>query len=259
MVLTNSWGLSLEGLRAVFGGLEEKLTMVYFDPRGMGESAPVVEESDMGLAAVRADFDALRRHLGLEQVHAMGWSNGAMNLVLLAAEHPQTISSAIFVHGAASFLEQDMAAWAEAYPELMAAWGAFNVEMQNPDLSDEERTSRMRALWLEQWFPMSCADEVNGAAMVEEAFADAQFSWAHADYSNRESPVFDARDKLPLITARSLVVAGAHDMMSPDKARELHEGLADSTLVLFEASGHYAPLEEPEAFRKTVYDFLGVE
>ena len=34
MVLTNSWGLSLEGLRAIFAPLEEKLTLVYFDPRG---------------------------------------------------------------------------------------------------------------------------------------------------------------------------------------------------------------------------------
>jgi len=63
--------------------------MVYFDPRGMGGSGPVREDGDMGMAAVRADFDALRRHLGLDRVSAIGWSNGAMNLILLAAENPR--------------------------------------------------------------------------------------------------------------------------------------------------------------------------
>jgi len=84
MVLSQSWGLSLEGLRALYTPLEEQLTMVYFDPRGMGESAEIREESDMGMAAVRADFQALREHLGLESVNAIGWSNGAMNLIMLA-------------------------------------------------------------------------------------------------------------------------------------------------------------------------------
>src|SRR5512143_3066916 len=60
MAVTNSWGLSLQALRAMYRPLEEKLTLVYFDPRGMGESGPVREESDRGLAAVRADFQALR-------------------------------------------------------------------------------------------------------------------------------------------------------------------------------------------------------
>ena len=80
MTVPNSWGLTLEGLRGLYRGLEEHFTLVYFDPRGMGQSGPIREETDMGKAAVRADFDALRRHLQLDRVNAIGWSNGAMNL-----------------------------------------------------------------------------------------------------------------------------------------------------------------------------------
>jgi proline iminopeptidase len=101
MTVPNSWGLTLEGLRALYRPLEDRLTLVYFDPRGMGRSDPVREDADMGMAAVRADFDALRQHLGLERVNAIGWSNGAMNLILLASERPDTLSSAIFLHGTA--------------------------------------------------------------------------------------------------------------------------------------------------------------
>jgi len=72
MVLPNSWGLSIEGLRGLFQPLEERLKMVYFDPRGMGESSEIKVDSDMGMEAVRADFQALREHLGLASVNAIG-------------------------------------------------------------------------------------------------------------------------------------------------------------------------------------------
>jgi proline iminopeptidase len=259
MVVTNSWGFTAAGLRTLFQPLEERLTMVYFDPRGMGQSAPIQEESDMGMAAVRADFDALRQHLGLDTVNAIGWSNGAMNLILLAAECPDTIDSAIFLHGAASFTEEDMQEFATDYPEMMQSWMSFQEEMKNPDLSDEERLARMLTLWLEEWFPASSADPEWGRENFKQIFRPEWFSYQHADYANRESPTFDARDQLSPITARCLVLAGAHDTMSPDKVREMHDGLGDSIFQLFEASGHFAPLEEPEAFKAAVFGFLEVE
>jgi len=258
MVLPNSWGLSLEGFRGIFKPLEEKLTMVYFDPRGMGESSEIQQESDMGMAAVRADFQALREHLGLVSANAIGWSNGASNLIMLAAERPETIDAAIFVHGAASFTEEDMAAYASQYPEMIDTWMAFMQEMQNPDLTDDDRTQRMRAMWLEEWFPLSFADQAVAPATLDRIFGDAEFSWAHGDYSQREHPTFDARDQLPLITARCLVITGAHDTMPVSKGEELAAGIPDADFVLFESSGHYAPAEEPEAFTNLVFKFLGV-
>ena len=258
MVLPNSWGLSLEGLRSLFGALEEKLTMVYFDPRGMGQSEAIREASDMGLEAVRNDFHALREHLGLESVNAIGWSNGAMNLILLAAEHPETIDAAILVHGTASFTAEDSQAWVRDYPELMQRYSQFMEEMQNPELSDAEKTERQRDLWLEEWFPLSFADRVAAPEILDRLFGDAEFSWAHADYSQRMYPEFDARDRLPLITARCLVVVGAHDMMPASKGEEMADGLANASLVVFESSGHYAPAEEPDRFQDLVFGFLDV-
>lgn len=256
MTVPNSWGLSLEGLRALYRPLEDRLTMVYFDPRGMGGSDPIREEADMGMVAVRADFDALRRHLGLEKVNAIGWSNGATNLILLAAEFPDTLSSAIFLHGAASFTEEDANVWATKYPGLMQVYQAHAQEMADESLTIEDKTARQRKLWLEVLFPKMLADPEPGKAMLQEMYAETDFSWPHADYANREAPVFDARDRLPAIKARCLVIAGARDILAPEKIKELHDGLADSKFVVFETSGHFAPVEEPEAFKTQVYEFI---
>ena len=258
MVLTNSWGLSTEGLRGLFEPLERRLTMVYFDPRGMGESAEIREASDMGMAAVRADFHALREHLGLGSVNAIGWSNGASNLIMLAAERPETIENAVFLHGVASFTTEDSAIYAEQYPEVIAAWTTFLQELQNPELSEDQRTEKMRAMWLGEWFPLSFADRAAAPATLDRIFGDAEFSWAHADYSQKEFPEFDARNLLPQITAHCLVITGAHDTMPVSKGEELAAGIPNAEFVLFESSGHYAPAEEPEAFEDLVFRFLGV-
>jgi proline iminopeptidase len=259
MVVPNSWGFDIAGLRGVYGTLEDRLTMVYFDPRGMGGSGPLREESDMGLAAVRADFDALRQHLQLDRVNAIGWSNGAMNLLLLASEHPEILESAIFVHGAASFTAEDYAFLAEQHPEVMRGFEALTQELQNPDLTDEEKTTRMYQAWMESFFPASCADAEKMMPVLRQTFRVESFSWPHSDYANREAPEFDARDRLGAITARSLIIAGPHDTMPLSKAELMRDGIAGSTLVVFEDSGHFAPLEEPEKFRQVVFAFLGAE
>ncbi|GMR23407.1 MAG: hypothetical protein BMS9Abin37_1832 [Acidobacteriota bacterium] len=56
MTVPNSWGLSLEGLRGLFRPLEKHLTMVYFDPRGMGDSEAAREEIAAGIPDARYEL-----------------------------------------------------------------------------------------------------------------------------------------------------------------------------------------------------------
>jgi proline iminopeptidase len=258
MAVTNSWGLSLEALRAMYRPLEERLTLVYFDPRGMGQSGPVRQESDRGLAAVRGDFQALRAHLKLDKVNAIGWSNGAINLIWLAREHPGTLSSAIFVHGLASSGPEDVKIIESEHPELVKKYLALMTAVSKPGLSVAEQNALQRKMWLEDYFPGLCADPAKGRALVADVFRDAQLSWPHAAHAEKELPTFDARKELAAIPVRSLVIAGAHDMLPPSRVKALADGLPDARFVVFEKSGHFSAVEEPDAFRAAVYDFLGV-
>jgi proline iminopeptidase len=256
MTVPNSWGLSLDGLRAMYRRLEDPLTMVYFNPRGMGASGPVEEESDLGPDAVREDFHALRQHLGLEKVNAIGWSNGAANLLLLAAESPAQVETAVFLHGNASLLPEDVQRIVDSYPDLMAAFQKFGEEMKDSALTDVERNARVKAFDTEVWFPFLFADRNSAKAKLAELFRDARFSWAHAEYTNRVWASPDFRDRLPRIAARSLVIAGRHDMLPPDRVREIADGIEGAEFVVFEESGHFAPVEEPVKFVETVLAFL---
>jgi|GEM_PF-257365 len=256
MTLPNSWGLSLQGLRGLYRPLEERFTLIYFDPRGMGGSRPRRTEEDMGLPAVREDFDALRKHLGLGKVAVIGWSNGAINLILLASEKPDTLSSAIFLHGAARLTEEDDKAMAKARPEEFKRYGDFFQDMEKAHLYPESAGLKVKNFYLDDAFPSMCADPKTAKPLLRGAFKDAEFSWAHARYSSRELTAFDFRDRLPTITARCLVIAGAHDLLPVELGQAISDGVPGAAFRLFEHSGHFAPLEEPEAFSKAVEAFM---
>lgn len=258
MTVPNSWGLSLQGLRGMYRPLEERLTLVYFDPRGMGGSSPVRDESDRGMAAVREDFEALRAYLGLERVNAIGWSNGAMNLILLARDHPETLDSATFVHTVARFTPEDGRTIQEERPDFVKKFVAFRKDMAAPGMSEEDKEARQRRWWLEEYFPLLFADQGTAGERLEAAFGAAGFSAAHAQHANEETPTFDYREDLARVGVRSLVIAGAHDLLPPERVKEVHDALPHSTYLVFEKSGHFSPIEEPEAFRAAVFAFLGV-
>jgi proline iminopeptidase len=261
MVVPNSWGLSLEGLVGLFGGLEERLTLVYFNPRGLGRSSPVAEDSDRGPEAVREDFLALARHLGHERVDAIGWSNGATNLLLLAAEHPEALGRAVLVQGVASFDSNDLAPLAgrPEYEPIFRAFGEFRGEMlQVANATAEEQNRRFKRFDVEVWFPLVTADPDLSRERLRQAFGDATFSWRHMQYTNRLWSAIDIRESLPAVTTPLLLVSGAHDVVPPAKAEEIAGGVGGEARVeIFESSGHFPPLEEPERFTRLVWDFLG--
>ncbi len=55
------------------------------------------------------------------------------------------------------------------------------------------------------------------------------------------------------------MLAGEHDMMPVERVEEVHQGIPNSMFRVFEESGHFAPVEQPDAFHPTVLGFLGVK
>jgi proline iminopeptidase len=258
MTLTNSWGLTGEGLRGLYRPLEEKLTLVYFDPRGMGGSGPAATDADRGMAAVREDFRALQKHLKIAKANVIGWSNGAMNLLVLASERPEDLASAIFVHGIASFGKEDMNAFVARFPDMTKRFSEFGQQMADPKLTDADRTAMQKKMWMSEYFPFLLKDRRVSGPSLQAAFATQPFSHPHTRQTDIESGDFDVRGKLGRIRLPSLVIAGAADAAPPSKVKEIADGIPGAVFRTFEQSGHFAPIEEPEAFRQAVYDFLKV-
>jgi pimeloyl-ACP methyl ester carboxylesterase len=54
----------------------------------------------------------------------------------------------------------------------------------------------------------------------------------------------------------TLITVGDHDQVDPAVAREMHDKIAGSKLVVLPNSGHMTFVDQPLLFRKAVDDFL---
>ena len=68
---------------------------------------------------------------------------------------------------------------------------------------------------------------------------------------------FDVRDELPGIAAKTLIVCGDKDEMTPPRwAHFLNANIFDSELYFVRDSGHMLPLEKPEPLARLIQSFL---
>jgi pimeloyl-ACP methyl ester carboxylesterase len=69
---------------------------------------------------------------------------------------------------------------------------------------------------------------------------------------------FDRMNDLQKIACKTLIVVGADDRMTPVKySQYLHDGIANSTLIVVPEAGHSVMLEKPRAFNGALEGFLG--
>ena len=256
MVLPVSWGLSHGGMRGMLKGLEEHLTMIYFDPRGMGRSAPIESDEDMSIAAVREDCNALLQHLGIEKVILLGWSNSGMNAMVYAAEHPEQVDKLILLHTMHYMSPEQEAEMLEKYADDLRGL----ADLMQMEGSDEEKDAAWRTFFIEQWVPKMVYDKETFLGPIAEILNSADLSFKHNYYQQTVDMVdFDGREDCARITAPTLIITGAHDLITVEMAETLRDAIAGSKLVVLEKSGHFGPIEEPEKFVKAVLDFLEIQ
>jgi proline iminopeptidase len=69
--------------------------------------------------------------------------------------------------------------------------------------------------------------------------------------------LYNVVDKLPDITAPTLVTVGEYDWFTPPRAsRAIARGIPNAKMVEFVGAGHFPFSEEPEKFQAEVVAFL---
>ena len=90
-----------------------------------------------------------------------------------------------------------------------------------------------------------------------ELFSDFAHSEPLHYFNTIEFPNLDLRSELRKITALTLVVVGDDDMIAgPVCAETIVQEVPDAELVTIPDAGHFVYVEQPEAFRAAVTDFL---
>lgn len=255
LALHGGLGWDSATLRPWLDPLAERARLTYVDLLGCGASPEPDDWSEVtdatwaeGVEEVRARLDSETG--GHDRVVVFGHSYGAAIALEIARRYPDRVAGLVLcappprpVHLGAA------AARAEArLPDLPPETGpALQAALSNPPSTDAEFAAGMTAL-----LPLYVADP---SAHDLGAFASRVRFRAGAVRRSFYGLLaeYDPRDSLGDIRAPALVLSGRHDWVAPpdEGAVELAAGL-DAEHVVFEQSGHFPFLEEPDAFVGTI-------
>jgi proline iminopeptidase len=237
--------------------IDDFVTVIALHPRGSGLSA-LAEDNAYRLEDYAADVNSLRQHLGLERPAVMGWSHGGMVAQQFAITYPSSLSKLILYDTTAYFGEflGDIEAAVKEFkdqPWFEKSFEALQKEWAGEYHSDED----MSRLWAEEMkFYFKTFDERAQAYHQRIKDLPIRIAPLHA-FNEDEAANMDLRPRLKEICVPTLVIVGRHDFITNvAMAQEMTNHIPDAHLEIFEDSGHYAFVEEPEKFYRVIHEFL---
>ena len=251
-------GLNWEHVR--LRGLENTNTMVYVEPIGTGESGRLPATDRYTLARYASHLRAVVDATGGDGAALLGYGHGGLVAQQYLTTYPDGPHAVVLVcstPAATAELVRETGDNLARFAERHARQGeAGDVEAAYLDVltATDDRTmtqARRRlfpAYFRDYWNP----DRHAGFFKLRSSLT----AWA-APSSRGGAASADFRDRLGRVRTPALIVAGAWDpLVSPRWSRALEVSLPGSRLVEFGMSAHLPHLEEPDAFRRTVADFL---
>ncbi len=220
--------------------LEPHFRSITFDNRGAGRSE--VPPGPYTTRMMADDAAALLEHLGVERAHVFGFSLGGMIAQELALNYPDRVDHLV-INGAyarpnRAVIDPWLTLWDQAY-EGKVDMVAFN-------------------LWLLGWLLtpafMSQPDLVAAALEFEDPYPASAQGVAAQTAAGR---THDTLDRLGQISAPTLVLVGAGDIVTPVVySEELAAGIPGATLQVLDPGGHSVLFEYEEASNDALLAFL---
>jgi len=240
-----------------FAKIDDFVTIVAIHPRGSGLSGPAAGDAYL-LPDYASDVEALRVHLGLEKPLVMGWSHGGMVVQQFAFTYPNSLSKLILFDTSAYFGEflSDIESAVKEFkdePWYQKSFAALQAEWAGEYKTGDD----MARLWTEE---MKFYFTKFGAR--EEAYRERTkdlpiFIEPLKTFNDKEVPTMDLRPRLKNITVPTLIIVGRHDFITNvSMAEEMAKNIPNARLEVFEDSGHFAFVEEPEKFYRVIKEFV---
>lgn len=225
-------------------------TLVYYDQRGGGRSA-VARDVPVGWRDQVSDLEALRDVWGLERLHLLGYSWGALLAMLYAVTHPQRVASLALVspapaaHAERATYEAKLAARNNT-PELASARESLRQSgLRNTDLVGYNRRQ----------FELAVAGYFHDPSRSRELTPFRITGRTQQEVWNSLGEHFDLRPALRTLDVRALVVHGDDDPIPMASAAATADALR-APLVVLPQCGHVPYVEAHDTFVAALDPFL---
>lgn len=240
-----------------FAKIDDFVTIVATHPRGSGLSGPADGDAYL-LPDYASDVEALRLHLGLDKPILMGWSHGGMVAMQFAFTYPDALSKLILFDTSAYFGEflSDIEGAVQGFkhePWFEKSFAALKAEWAGEYETDDD----MARLWAEEMKFYFKQFDARAEAYHERTKHLPVRIAPLKTFNEKEAETIDLRPHLKKITVPTLVLVGRHDFITNvAMAEEMVKHIPNARLEIFEDSGHFALVEEPEKFYRVIKEFV---
>ena len=238
-------------------GLSRERTLVVLDTRATGHSEVPADPSSLRFDRLAGDVEALREHLGLEQLDLLAHSAGALVALAWASAHPERVRSLVLVtptdrlHGGhradvpairLQFADQSWYADARDAVEEMA----FAPPSQQQQLVRATRPF-FYGVWDERTQAHAATADHQSSKRAELGFG--------AGLEDLDTVALLAG--LAAVTAPVLVLGGGRDALTGVASIALvAASFRSAQQVVLPEAGHFPWVDAPDAFRGAVGAFL---
>jgi 3-oxoadipate enol-lactonase len=239
VLLLGGLGDTVESWQFQLDGLSDRYRLTACDNRGAGRTA--MPGGGATVAAMADDAAGVLRALGVRLAHVAGFSGGSLIGQELALRHPDLVRSLVL-----------QSTWAVMDPYLRS-WLAF-VEWL-VDAAPDERTF-LEAFYLDIYTARAHNDG------TVAAFIDEVLAFPHKQ-STEDVHTFladiweyDSTERLPRITAPTLVLAGGRDPTArPELGRAVAEAIPGAVFEVMDEESHQPFQEVPDQWNARVDAF----
>ena len=230
-------------------GLSSTRTLILLDPRAAGHSEVPSDPSTLRFDVLAKDLEALREHLGLEQLDLLAHSAGAIVAQAWASQHPSRVASLVLVTpsdrlqgGRREDVAQIRARFCDQPWYVEAAQAQADLETAPPSqqASLERET---RPFFYGRWDERT---QRHAATADQQSSKRAQLGFAAGiDEVDLAALVRGLRS----VSAPVLVVGGERDgLTGVASVHRVADCFPDASTIVLPRAGHFPWVDEPEAF-----------
>ncbi len=263
-ILSGGPGITPYSMHAMAEELSRSCQVVLVHQRGTGKTVAPLDEENLQIDKYCQDIRAVRSKAGHKQITLLGHSWGGMLAMHYATLYPDDVSKSILVGSGgynlkfAGYFADNIRAALSADDQqsvrLLERYGA--LAGQHPPAADMRQeandviTEYFNIILKGYFYDKSKAKEIALAP------GDMEPMIGNLVIGSLGKNNWDLKSRLEQLNIKTLIIQGRQDPIDLETARDIHNAIKGSRLVVIERCGHFPWIEQPAAFYEAVRGFL---